>query len=151
LIADQSVRCRLVEVVEYLPHPRRSLPLLAYIIIKVGHVMTGLITMRVLTDEASNIGLLATRSTAFGAEQLIELAGELLWSTQEFDQATDVLGHEETVLPGVRLGKTKTHFAWGEGCQPATVASGAHEPRFRIKDILVRLSPSEIALVVVIV
>src|SRR6185503_19624251 len=105
------------------------LPRLARVVVEIRHVMTRLVAVRVLPDQAGDVGLLASGRAALRSEQLIELACELAWATEQLHQAADVLRREERVLPRVCFGKRKRHFARFERLDPTTVAARPHKPR----------------------
>ena len=60
----------------------------------------------------------------------------------------DVVRNEEGVLPRVRFGEMKRHFARIERLGPVAVRARAHETDFPIEHVLVRLRPREVAVVI---
>src|ERR1044072_6667525 len=147
-IPDQTVRLRFVKLVHDRPHARLRLPRLAHVIVKIGHVMTRLVPMRVLPDQARDVYLFATSRLALCCEQLIELARKLRAPTHQRDEPANVLWCEERLLPSVRFSECKRNLARIERLNPASITARAHKAGGVIEDILVRLSPQVVALVI---
>src|SRR5690349_3437419 len=67
-VADQSIGSRLVKLVHDLPHPHLCLPGGTGVVVEISDVMAWLIALCVLSDEAGDVGLLASGGAAVGGE-----------------------------------------------------------------------------------
>src|SRR6185503_3363038 len=111
--------------------------------------MARFIAVSVLPDESSDVHLVAARGAAVCGKQLVQLLAKLRATADQLDESGNIVRSEECVLPRVRLGKSKSHFAGIERLDPVAIAERAHKPRNRIEHVLVRLRTPAVALVIV--
>ena len=105
-------------------------------IIEVGHVVAGLVAVRVLADHACDVGLVAAMHFAACIEQQVEPGAEAVYAAYQVAELVDVLGYEEAVLPSVRFCIVEVHLEGIEGLGEAAVPAGAEELGPRIQQVL---------------
>ena len=86
-----------------------------------------LITVRILSDQTGDVGLLTARGFGGGCEQTVEFSIRCIGTTHHADHSRNVLWNEERVLPAIRLGEVVVDLTRVEPGKPVAVASRTHE------------------------
>ena len=149
LISAQSIRCIGVQLVEDLADSLLRLVGAMHVVVQVGDVVARLVAMRVLANKAGDVGLLPAGSGGRSAEQSVELGFQSLCPSMQGDQAFDILGRVEGVLPGIRFGKVEIDLGRIEGLDPLLVHPRPEKAGRRIEEILVVLRAPQVGQVVV--
>ena len=97
--------------------------------------MAGFIAVGILADKPRNIGLGASGSLLRGGEEGVQARLEGFRAAKGLYEPRDVVGHEETVLPGVCLRVVVVYLAGVEGREPSAIKARPHELCLRIKDV----------------
>src|SRR6201999_2516283 len=91
LIARQTIGIVVIERVENLTYTLLRLPWLAGPDVEISDVMRGLIAVRVLADESSDVGRRIGRQLRALVEQLVELLEEWLTAAKLIDESLHVM------------------------------------------------------------
>ena len=127
---------------ENLTHTLGGLPGLSHIMIEVGHMMTGLIAMRILSDQSRDVRGRVFAQVALHDEERVQFFRERAFPAKETDEAVHIVWHQPDILPGIafRIVLHPVDFS-GKGIprQPPfpLLRTGAHKARMGIKIVLV--------------
>ena len=102
---------------------------------QVGHVVTGLVAVRVLSDEAGDVGLLAATGFGGGLEHLLQSGQIRLIPAHQFHVACDIMRSKEIVLPTVRFGVIEIDLCRVEIFEPSATAFGLDESRLGVEKV----------------
>ena len=125
-IAHDTFRSRCIHFIEQTTGHGLCLPRLTDIIIKVCHVMTWFIAMRILTNQAGNIRSLTYHSIR-GSEQIIQIGCKGSLASEELNHAVYIVRYKETILPCSRFGKFMSYRSRIELFFPVAVQTLAME------------------------
>ena len=143
LVAAEAVGLASIEFVEYLVHILLRLLRLAEDGVEPGGMVARLVAVGVHTDEACNVGLLATTHSILSLEEAVEEGKSILLATEMFDPGVNVVRHIGAILPAVGLGEVVVDLCGVEGRHPAAVALGMGEA-VGVDDILPALAANPV-------
>ena len=98
-------------------------------------MVAGFIAVGILADKPRYIGLGAAGCLLRGSEEGVQARLEGFRAAKGLYEPRDVLGHKETVLPGVGLSVVVVNLAGIEGREPSAIKARPHELCLRIKDV----------------
>ena len=109
-------------------------------VVHVCDVVARLVAVGILAHEAGHIGYVVAH-VALGHEQAVEFLDESVGTSEKTDQAGNVVGHEEGVLPAVALGVVIGHPLRLEGVERlaelAREGAAAHEAADGVEVLLI--------------
>ena len=109
-------------------------------VVHIGYVVAGLVAVGILAHEAGHIGYVVAH-VALGYEQAVEFLDEFVGTPEKTNQAGNVVGHEEGVLPAVALGVVIGHPLGFERIERlaelASEGAAAHEAADGVEVLLI--------------
>ena len=97
--------------------------------------MAGFVAVSVLAYQTGDVHLGPSGSTLRGREEGVELGAESLVPAHQRNMSVDVMGSEETVLPGIGLGIMVVDLRRLERREPAAAHHRTHQAGLRVPDI----------------